>query len=195
MGLSARMLSLGGSASKWSVRRRLYGFATDTTVCCLCDARVRAARSGTRGTPLELSRRRRSEALGRARQGLRHLPSGAPAVAESGYYTFIGSLTTPPCTEHVTWFVLKAPEPISQRQADAFGRIYPSDARPTQPLNGRARADVTVAAAVSIANRVRPSASRPRHTPAARYLRADGTGRGRGGPRPRAGCAVLYLAG
>jgi carbonic anhydrase len=39
------------------------------------------------------------------------------------YYTFSGSLTTPPCTEDVTWFVLKTPERISQRQADAFARI------------------------------------------------------------------------
>ena len=40
-------------------------------------------------------------------------------------------------TENVTWFVLQAPEPISQGQADAFGRIYPRDSRPTQPLHGR----------------------------------------------------------
>jgi carbonic anhydrase len=53
------------------------------------------------------------------------------------YYTFKGSLTTPPCTENVTWLVLKAPAPISQAQSDTFGRIYPSDARPTQPLYGR----------------------------------------------------------
>jgi carbonic anhydrase len=57
--------------------------------------------------------------------------------ADRGYYTFKGSLTTPPCTEDVTWFVLKTAEPISKSQADAFGRIYPSDARPTQALNGR----------------------------------------------------------
>jgi carbonic anhydrase len=54
-----------------------------------------------------------------------------------GYYTFTGSLTTPPCSENVTWFVLKTPEPISQGQADAFGKIFPLNARPTQPLNGR----------------------------------------------------------
>jgi carbonic anhydrase len=57
--------------------------------------------------------------------------------ADRGYYTFTGSLTTPPCTENVTWLVLKTPEPISQGQADAFGRLYPLNARPTQPLNGR----------------------------------------------------------
>lgn len=53
------------------------------------------------------------------------------------YYTFTGSLTTPPCTEGVTWFILKTPLRISQSQADAFGKIYPHDARPIQPLNGR----------------------------------------------------------
>jgi len=56
---------------------------------------------------------------------------------DHGYYTFAGSLTTPPCTEDVTWFVLKTPQRISQSQADAFRKIYPRDARPVQPLNGR----------------------------------------------------------
>jgi carbonic anhydrase len=40
-------------------------------------------------------------------------------------------------TENVTWFVLKTPGSISLSQADAFGKIYPSDARPIQPLYGR----------------------------------------------------------
>jgi len=56
---------------------------------------------------------------------------------DHGYYTFAGSLTTPPCTENVTWFVLKTPKRISQAQADLFGKIYPRDSRPTQPLFGR----------------------------------------------------------
>lgn len=56
---------------------------------------------------------------------------------DRAYYTFTGSLTTPPCTENVTWFVLKTPVRISQRQADSFGKIYPRDARPSQPLYGR----------------------------------------------------------
>ena len=53
------------------------------------------------------------------------------------YYTFTGSLTTPPCTEDVTWFVLQTPQRISKSQADAFGKLYPRDARPVQPLYGR----------------------------------------------------------
>jgi len=55
-----------------------------------------------------------------------------------GYYTFIGSLTTPPCTEGVTWFVLKTPEEISSGEVEVFARLYPHDTRPTQKLEGRA---------------------------------------------------------
>jgi carbonic anhydrase len=54
------------------------------------------------------------------------------------YYTFAGSLTTPPCTEPVTWFVLKTPEQISSGEVDVFARLYPHDTRPTQKLEGRA---------------------------------------------------------
>jgi carbonic anhydrase len=55
-----------------------------------------------------------------------------------GYYTFQGSLTTPPCSEEVTWLVLKTPVKIGDREIAAFGKIYPMNARPTQALNGRA---------------------------------------------------------
>jgi carbonic anhydrase len=55
-----------------------------------------------------------------------------------GYYTFQGSLTTPPCSEEVTWLVLKTPVKISDGEIAAFGKIYPMNARPTQALNGRA---------------------------------------------------------
>jgi len=54
-----------------------------------------------------------------------------------GYYTFQGSLTTPPCSEDVTWFVLKSPLKIADSQIAAFAKIYPLNARPVQPLNGR----------------------------------------------------------
>ena len=53
------------------------------------------------------------------------------------YYTFIGSLTTPPCTEGVTWFVLKTPEEISSGEVEVFAKLYPHDARPTQKVEGR----------------------------------------------------------
>jgi carbonic anhydrase len=55
-----------------------------------------------------------------------------------GYYTFQGSLTTPPCSEDVTWLVLKTPVKIAGGEIAAFGKIYPMNARPTQPVGGRA---------------------------------------------------------
>jgi carbonic anhydrase len=57
--------------------------------------------------------------------------------AGRGYYTFMGSLTTPPCSEHVTWFVLKYPGSVSAAQVEAFSAIYPLNARPTQPVGDR----------------------------------------------------------
>ena len=54
-----------------------------------------------------------------------------------GYYTYEGSLTTPPCSEGVHWFVLKSPMTLTGDEITAFARIYPMNARPTQPLNGR----------------------------------------------------------
>lgn len=57
--------------------------------------------------------------------------------ASRGYYTFAGSLTTPPCTEGVTWFVLKTPVELSAAQIAAFAKLYPMNARPLQPLHGR----------------------------------------------------------
>lgn len=57
--------------------------------------------------------------------------------ADRAYYTFSGSLTTPPCSEGVTWFVLKNTAPISGDEIARFGRSYPMNARPVQALNGR----------------------------------------------------------
>ena len=54
-----------------------------------------------------------------------------------GYYTFAGSLTTPPCSESITWFVLKTPVQVSTEEIARFGRIYPMNARPVQPRNDR----------------------------------------------------------
>jgi len=57
--------------------------------------------------------------------------------AKRGYYTFDGSLTTPPCTEHVRWFVLKQSVDASKEQIGQFAARYPHNARPAQPLNAR----------------------------------------------------------
>jgi len=57
--------------------------------------------------------------------------------SDHGYYTFSGSLTTPPCSEDVTWFVLKHPTTVSAAEIEQFSRLYRNDARPTQPLYDR----------------------------------------------------------
>jgi carbonic anhydrase len=53
------------------------------------------------------------------------------------YYQFVGSLTTPPCTEGVLWMVMKTPVTISPAQLRLFGQLFPANARPVQPVNGR----------------------------------------------------------
>lgn len=53
------------------------------------------------------------------------------------YYQFLGSLTTPPCTEGVLWLVLKQPVTLGSGQLRLFAQQFPNNARPTQALNGR----------------------------------------------------------
>jgi len=53
------------------------------------------------------------------------------------YYTYMGSLTTPPCTEGVLWVVFKEPIELSQDQISIFSRMYPMNARPVQSSAGR----------------------------------------------------------
>lgn len=53
------------------------------------------------------------------------------------YYSYMGSFTTPPCTEDVKWAVLKTPVPLSAAQIDRFRRVIHGNNRPVQPLNGR----------------------------------------------------------
>ncbi|CAE8707220.1 unnamed protein product [Polarella glacialis] len=62
----------------------------------------------------------------------------------SGYYHWYGSLTTPPCTEGVSWNLLKVPEKVCQRQVDALRRALSTTQdgvsfsnRVVQPLNHR----------------------------------------------------------
>ena len=52
-------------------------------------------------------------------------------------YRYTGSLTTPPCSEGVKWFVMTTPIEMSQSQIAAFKAILYGNNRPVQSLNGR----------------------------------------------------------
>ena len=56
---------------------------------------------------------------------------------DRGYYTYMGSLTTPPCSEGVLWMVMREPVAVSNAQIDIFARLYPMNARPLQQASGR----------------------------------------------------------
>jgi carbonic anhydrase len=50
------------------------------------------------------------------------------------YYHYIGSLTTPPCSENVQWYLLKQPAEASKEQIEAFRKYYVDNERPVQEL-------------------------------------------------------------
>ena len=54
-----------------------------------------------------------------------------------GYFTYQGSLTTPPCSEVARWLLLDAPVELSGQQIAAYRAIYDGNARPLQPLGER----------------------------------------------------------
>lgn len=59
------------------------------------------------------------------------------------YYSYIGSLTTPPCTEKVIWIDYQKPIALADYQLDLFRQLMDNDEhlknnfRPIQPLNDR----------------------------------------------------------
>lgn len=62
---------------------------------------------------------------------------GGLIPADRGYWTYTGSLTTPPCTEGVRWFVLEQAVSISRSQYNGFTALYNRNTRTTQDLHGR----------------------------------------------------------
>ena len=57
--------------------------------------------------------------------------------ADRRYFTYMGSLTTPPCSEGVLWLVMQQPVPVATDQINVFSRLYPMNARPIQSAAGR----------------------------------------------------------
>ena len=55
----------------------------------------------------------------------------------NGYYSYSGSLTTPPCSENVSWFVMKSTMEASVSQITKLQDIIKDNFRPVKSLNGR----------------------------------------------------------
>jgi carbonic anhydrase len=62
---------------------------------------------------------------------------GALLPADRGYWTYMGSLTTPPCTEGVRWFVFEQQVTLSRDQLRAFTAIFKVNTREMQDPHGR----------------------------------------------------------
>ncbi len=57
---------------------------------------------------------------------------GTANVSNINFYTYPGSLTTPPCTPGVTWMVLQKPITVSQQQLNQIPYPYPNSSRGIQ---------------------------------------------------------------
>lgn len=62
---------------------------------------------------------------------------GGLLPADRGYWTYVGSLTAPPCTEGVRWFVFEQEMSLSREQLRAFGALFKINSRPLQDAHGR----------------------------------------------------------
>ena len=63
-------------------------------------------------------------------------PNGLLPAARN-YYRYEGSLTTPPCSETVDWLVLSEPIQVAEADIARFGKLFATNARPTQKINRR----------------------------------------------------------
>ncbi len=62
---------------------------------------------------------------------------GVLIPGNTSYYHYKGSLTTPPCSEIVDWYVMKNPLEASAEQLEKWAALLHHNNRPVQPLNGR----------------------------------------------------------
>jgi carbonic anhydrase len=62
---------------------------------------------------------------------------GGLLPADRGYWTYMGSLTAPPCTEGVRWFIFEQEMTLSRAQLKVFATLYKVNSRPLQDAHGR----------------------------------------------------------
>jgi carbonic anhydrase len=62
---------------------------------------------------------------------------GGLLPTDRGYWAYTGSLTTPPCTEGVLWFVFQQPVTLSRTQLRNYTSLFRMNTRPLQDAHGR----------------------------------------------------------
>jgi carbonic anhydrase len=75
--------------------------------------------------------------LGGMDKEIRIDPADLLPADTSHYFHYVGSLTTPPCSENVQWYLLKQPAQASKNQIEAFRKYYVDNERPVQELHDR----------------------------------------------------------
>ncbi|HVT82623.1 MAG TPA: carbonic anhydrase family protein [Phycisphaerae bacterium] len=74
---------------------------------------------------------------GEKKQTTQFVNAGGFLPADPGYWTYMGSLPTPPCTEGVRWFVFEQELSMSLNQLRQFESVFRMNSRPLQDLHGR----------------------------------------------------------
>lgn len=78
-----------------------------------------------------------ADALAASGEGSAEVDPAALMPSEGAYYTYQGSLTTPPCTEGVRWILMQEPITMSAEQIERLNLGVPESDRPVQPLGER----------------------------------------------------------
>jgi carbonic anhydrase len=65
------------------------------------------------------------------------ISAGGLLPSDRGYWTYVGSEVTPPCSEGVRWFVYEQDLSMSRSQLQAFTRLFKMNTRPIQDAHGR----------------------------------------------------------
>jgi carbonic anhydrase len=75
--------------------------------------------------------------VGASEKATEMVSAGGLLPADRGYWTYMGSLTIPPCTEGVRWFVLEQELSLSRDQLRIFASHFRMNTRGPQESHGR----------------------------------------------------------
>lgn len=94
--------------------------------------------SGKRQSPIDLEPEIAQDAqLYSLTFNYRDVGLNVPLPPQQSLFHYSGSLTTPPCSENVNWYVMSQPMQISTQQVNDFRKLVGENARPVQDMNWR----------------------------------------------------------